>query len=414
MNRPVLYIPPTMRTFSLVSIRKIAVASLLFWSFGFTQNHEESMTSDLLGGFGKLNSQLTQQSGSESDFTPYVSDAAVNDSLYQIGPGDIFLITIESASIEKQVNPEGNIVLGHVGIIHLEGLTLREANQRILDQLQKSYKQNSCFVNLARFKTMRVFVTGAINAPGVYQVPGNYRLSDALKAAKDFSVLAQKGNIKIIAKNGDTLEVNPGNFLMNGDINSNPYLTQGCVIQVPFTDYKKPWVTVKTDSSSIVVQMSGTDETALGLVLKSYSYSLPRSYTAFVVREKAGKDSLLTPTEAANYKPQSGAYIEILSSNQEVFVGGAVLKPGYQIYRSNHKILQYISEAGLLVSSKIPKKIDVIRKNGERETVPIENVLNPGDMIYVDQNGEQRFLLYTPVLLSFVSLTLALLSLKGL
>lgn len=418
MNGLVLYIPPTMKTFSFFNFRMLVVIYLLLWSAVSAFDFNDPKSSDGGGSLPKpTHSQITDYSGTSenlnSDLEPYIGDFQIDENLYKIGPGDLFQIFIESSAMEKQVNAEGNILLSRIGIIHLDGLSLKEAKSLILDNLQTSHKRANCFVNLSRPKKMRVFLTGAVKEPGVYEVPGNYRLSDGLEKADGFSILAQKDNIRILSKDGSFQDVNFRKFALNGDLQSNPYLTQGCVIQVPFIDFKNPTVNVKTDSGSFTVQME-PGETVLDLILKAHNFAPPEPYTAVVVKEKAGLDSLLLPGDVSSYKPGPGAAIEILSSKQEVFVGGAVSKPGFQVYRSNHRIIQYISEAGLQISSKIPKKIHVIRKNGKREIVPLEEVLYPGDMVYVDQNGEQRFLLYTPVLLSFVSLTLALLSLNGL
>ncbi len=387
-----------------------AFAADLGGSLGGEDNNSSSLSNFARG---KLQDYSEPATSLKSDATPYVADFLVNDSLYKVGPGDYFQIFVESATMERQVNAEGNIVLNRIGIAHVDGLSLRAAENLILDRLQTAHKRTNCFVNLSRPKMMRIFVTGAVKDPGIYEVPGNYRLSDGLREAKGFSLLAQKSDIRIVSQDGQVQQVNLRKFSVNGDLQSNPYLTQGCVIQAPFMDYSQPTASIKMDSGSFVVQLE-PDETVLDVMLKANSFKPPAPYSAVLLREKDGKEQLLTPGEVSSYKPSAGSSMEVLSSKQEVFVGGAVSKPGFQAYNSNHKIIQYISEAGLITSSKIPHKIEVIRKNGSRENVPIEEALYPGDMVYVDQNGEQRFLLYTPVILSFVSLTLALLSLKGL
>jgi len=365
------------------------------------------------GNLGARSQDNSESSTLKSDQEPFVGDFSLVDSVYIVGPGDLFQIFSESFSIEKQVNAEGNLILNRIGVLHVDGLTLKEARKLILDNLQTSHKRANCFVNLSKPKVMRIFVTGAVKNPGVYQVNGNNRLSDGIELAKGFSLLAQKSEIQLISKDGSSQNISLKKFLSSGDLQSNPYLTQGCIIHVPFIDYAKSWVTIRTDSGSFVVQVE-PDETILDLIIKSHSFAPPEPFSAVVVTEKNGKDQLLSPSEASKYKPLSEARIEVLTSRQEVFVGGAVSKPGFQTYNSNHKIIQYISEAGLTTSSKIPDEIDVIRKNGKREKVALQEPLQPGDVVYVDMNTEQRFLIYTPILLSIVSLTLALLSLKGL
>jgi protein involved in polysaccharide export with SLBB domain len=402
-----------MKSSSFCHLWALAISPLFFWSLAQSQDESNSLTGAYSNtARSQIFSNTSSLASSESDLNPYVGDFPLVDSLYKIGPGDLFQISYEASSVEKQVDPEGNIILNQIGVIPLNGLTLKEAEKSILDHLQSSYKRNRCFVNLRRPKTIRIFVTGAVNSPGTYTIPGNFRLSDGLAVAGNYSIFAQRGDIQI--QSGDSVQiVDVRKFLLNGDIQFNPYLSQGCIIRVPFIDYGKPWVTVVRDSGSFIIQME-PNETAQDVMIRSYSTSLPEPYGALLVREKNGKDTLLSPSEAANYRPMSQARVEILSFKDGIFVAGAVSRPGYLPYRSDHKIIQYVSEAGLQTSSKISQELEVIHKNGQRENLPLQATLQPGDVVYIDVNAEQRFLLYTPILLSVVSLTLALLTLRGL
>jgi protein involved in polysaccharide export with SLBB domain len=344
-----------------------------------------------------------------SDRTPYVTDYPLMDSLYVVGPGDVFQLHYEASSLEKQVTPEGDIFLNRIGAVHVDGLTLRAAKKRILDKLATAFKRSDCFVGLSRPKTMRVFVTGAVNTPGTHEIPGNFRLSDALKIAGGFSAAAQKGVI-LITTEDTVLQVNLRGFLMEGDLSSNPYLPQGAVIHVPYVDYSRPWVTIRRNAESFATQME-PGETLADAVFKSYSFTSPTPYSALLVRDFNGLDTLIAASEAIEYKPSSGAYVEIIPARQEIFVAGAVAGPGLQPHVSNRKVIQYISTAGLLTSSKVPRKIEVIRANGTRLSLPIQSAdLHPGDVLFVRQNAEQKFLIYTPIVLSLVSLSLTVIT----
>jgi protein involved in polysaccharide export with SLBB domain len=368
-----------------------------------------SGTPQRLGGARSTGSDFAY---SPSNQVPYIGDYSLIDTLYKIGPGDLFQIVVEGTSFESQVNPEGNIVLNRIAVVHLEGLSLREAKKRILDNLQTAYKRQNCFVNLAQPKRMRIFVTGAVSLPGIYEVSGNNRVSDAINSAGGFSSNSQKGTVEVRIGN-KTTTLHTGRFLLHGDLNANPYLTQGSVLHVPFVDLAKPWVTLRMESSLFTVQLD-SGESALDLVLKSYSFRPPPVYAGILVEEKNGKAVLVSPSEAAQYKPRAGAHLEIVLSRQDVFVGGAVAAPGLQPYRSEQKVVEYISRAGLLTSSRVSNRISVIRANGKRETLSLRNSgLQPGDVVLVGQNAEQKFLLYTPILLSMVSLALVYLQISG-
>ena len=344
----------------------------------------------------------------QADMTPFVGDFPIVDTTYIIGPGDSFQIFYESTGMERQVNPEGNIVLNRIGVIALEGLTLKEAKRLLVGKLQTSHKKSECFVNISRPKTMRVFMTGAVISPGSYQIPGNFRLSDVLALAHGYSGMAQRGNIQITAKDGSVQPVNLGKFLVDGDLGSNPYLPQGANIHVPFIDFSKPWVVIRKDTLAQPVQLE-PNENVRDLILKFHSFNSPPPYSAIVIKEKDGKEVLIGQSEMNDYHPKAEAQLEIIAQKKDVYVAGAVMRPGYQTYKSNFRLIQYVSDAGLLTSSKILDKMMVTRLDGKKEMVSTnDGLLSPGDMIYVDQNAEQRFIIYTPILLSLASLTIAL------
>ena len=372
---------------------------------------DDTRSSNGTSGFSLKSKESYSSSSLKSDLEPYVGDLPLVDSLYKVGPGDLFQIFFESSSMDKQVNSEGNIILNRIGVVHLEGLTLKDAKKLILDNLKTSFKGSDCFVNLSKPKIMRIFVTGAVNTPGVYDVFGNFRLSDALREVNGFSIFAQRGDVRIISADGSIQVVNIRKFMLEGDLRSNPYLTQGCTIQVPFLDYEKSWVTVIRDSTSYIIQLE-PGENILDEVVKTYSFYPPQPFSAVLVKEKNGVDTLISPPEAAIYQPRAYATIEILSPKLGVYVAGAVANPGPQVYRSDRKIIQYVSGAGLLTSTKIEDRMEVFRKTGQQELVSTNDVLRPGDIIYVKQNAEQKFLTYAPIVLSLVSFIIALLTLR--
>jgi protein involved in polysaccharide export with SLBB domain len=332
------------------------------------------------------------------------------DSLYIIGPGDQFQVYIESAALDKQVNAEGNIIINRIGVVPVAGLTLKEAKRAIMEKVQSKKIKSQCFVNLGRPKTMKVFITGAVNLPGSYQISGYHHLTDLLALAQGPSSVAQRGLIRITSRTGERTDVHLKKFYLEGDLASNPYLTQGATVYVPYLDYNLPTVQIRRDSLMQTIQLD-PGESLPDLLLKAWTFKMPPPYTSITVMEADGKVKFLAPMDVRDFKPSAGSTIEVVSLRKEVYIGGAVFRPGFIAFRSNLKVAQYISEAGLISSSRIPDKITVYRADGSHAVLRLgQDVMQPGDMVFVDQNAEQKFINYTPILLSIASLTLAILT----
>jgi hypothetical protein len=178
------------------------------------------------------------------------------------------------------------------------------------------------------------------------------------------------------------------------------------VLKVPYVDFTKPWATVRRDSVTLFVPLA-PGETVHDVIMRAYAFRTPVVFSSVSVKEKNGDTVSLSPGQIANYTPRAEAIIEVATERHEVFVGGAVLLPGYQKYRPGRKVAEYVSNAGLLPSSRVSKKIPVIRKDGSRGLLSLQSAdVLPGDVLLVNQNVEQKFLIYTPIFLSMVSLAL--------
>lgn len=344
----------------------------------------------------------------ETESAPYITDFPVIDSLYIVGPGDIFKIFLESMIIDAQVNAEGNIILPKIGIIALDGLTLKQAKKAILELVQTATIKSQCFVNLGRPKIMRVFISGAVVLPGVYDIHGNARLSYLLQIAGGFRENAKKDEVIIVHKNGEKKSFNIDNFFLRGNLSSNPYLAQGASVIVPFVDYEQPFVIVRSESLNTDVQLQA-GETVWDIIQKFTSYQKIPAPIAVHVCEKNGSGKILTGKDITIYKPSSEACITFSAGRNSVFVGGEVERPGFVPYNSEYRVAQYLFAAGLKPTSNLPQKITVRGGDGEIRRVSVkDDVLRPGDMIVLSGNIKGAIITYSPIFLSFTSLAIAI------
>lgn len=114
---------------------------------------------------------------------------------------------------ETDVSSEGAITLALLGRVQVEGSTILEAEQKIVDILSKDYLVNPVVVievveRIAAKEKRSVAVLGQVQKPGNYELPLDQRftLLQAISNAGGFTDIANVKRIKVIRKgdNGKT------------------------------------------------------------------------------------------------------------------------------------------------------------------------------------------------------------------
>ena len=180
----------------------------------------------------------------KADESTYL-DRVVNSDEYQVGPGDRLAITVIGASpesLELTITPEATLVIPAVGVVDLRNLTLTEARSRLIDLLKEYYPNASPSVSLLEVRRFRITVVGAVENPGLITVTANTRASEAIQTA-GLLPPAGKRSIRLLRGN-DTLRVDLVVFLNLGNLELNPYVIEGDVLQVPSIDQRWGFVQI--------------------------------------------------------------------------------------------------------------------------------------------------------------------------
>ncbi|HTN21375.1 MAG TPA: polysaccharide biosynthesis/export family protein [Pelobium sp.] len=140
----------------------------------------------------------------------------------------------KSGYFEKEgyrVDNKGDVNLPVAGNISLEGLTIEEAQQRLVNNLSR-YVRNP-IVNI-QFMNFRVTVIGEVNQPSTFNVSNNQiNLLEALGTAGDLTVYGKRENVLVIREtNGKRTMVRMN--LNDKNILDSPYfyLKQNDIIYV--------------------------------------------------------------------------------------------------------------------------------------------------------------------------------------
>ena len=109
---------------------------------------------------------------------------------YVVSNGDVMSIWVYGVTeetFEASVDSYGNINIPIVGPINVAGLSFKNAKDLIVSKLTTAYSNSSIIVNIAKYSTIQVSLTGNVMAPGIYNV-------SALSTVKD--LLIHAGGIK--------------------------------------------------------------------------------------------------------------------------------------------------------------------------------------------------------------------------
>jgi polysaccharide export outer membrane protein len=105
-----------------------------------------------------------------------------------IGAGDLLRISILGATDSDQevrVSADGNVGLNFIGLVHVAGLSIEQAEAAIAKKLSAGgfYTDPQVLVFQKEYATQGVSVLGEVLKPGVYPVLGSRRLFDVLSLA---------------------------------------------------------------------------------------------------------------------------------------------------------------------------------------------------------------------------------------
>ena len=165
-----------------------------------------------------------------------VLDKNIDPQEYVVGPGDELVLILWgeiSESFLLEITPEGKVLVPHVGEVLVKQLTLAQARVKIIEAVDKRYRNVEASVSLVKIRKFRVFVVGAVNLPGTYTATAVDRISMLIDQAGGFAPGASRRNIQVKRQDSNTVGADLLRFIAVGDLEDNPYAVDGDVVTVP-------------------------------------------------------------------------------------------------------------------------------------------------------------------------------------
>ena len=113
----------------------------------------------------------------------------INDTL------SVWIYGAKNNNFELTVDNKGNINIPKLGPIYVKGLEFKNAKKAIKSKLKPSFKNSEIVINISKISTMQVTLTGAVEAPGIYNISSMSTIKDLLIASNG---VKENGSLRTI------------------------------------------------------------------------------------------------------------------------------------------------------------------------------------------------------------------------
>jgi len=156
---------------------------------------------------------------------------------YRIGPGDQIDVQLagrlEVARQQAVVDPEGSISLPPVGRVHVDRLTVLEAQRKVNEQLRGLFKFMDATLSIGVPRCFEVVLTGEVERPGATQASAMRRIHEVILLSGGVTSRGSVRYVDLISRTGAQRTVDLLRFELLGDLSQNPLVEEGLRIHVP-------------------------------------------------------------------------------------------------------------------------------------------------------------------------------------
>lgn len=311
---------------------------------------------------------------------------------YRLGPGDEVIIDIWGASentIRQTISPEGSIQVKDLGPVHLNGMTVQEANSYLQREFSKIYSgiggsdpNSQIRLTLGDIRTIQINIMGEVAIPGTYTLSAFSTIFHALYRAGGVNEIGSLRGIKLV-RNGKTIEnLDVYEFIMKGKMNDDIRLQEGDVIIVE--PYKSLVEIVGKVKRPMYYEMKPT-ETVISLLKYAGDFTGDAYKKAVRIIRKSGREHQVYNVDEMDYSVFRLDDADLVTVDavldrfeNKVEISGAVFRPGlYQLDGEVNTVKQLIRKAENLRGDAFLNRVIL---NRERDDYSHE-------IISIDLNG---------------------------
>ena len=293
----------------------------------------------------------------QTSFMP-ISAPNLDDS-YILDFGDVLRIQLigQQDSIDSyQLARDGSINLPDIGQINIAGLSLGDASKLIKLKVNQAYIGTDSFISLENIRDVSVLLSGDVFNPGVYTLNGSSNMLHALNVAGGIGVYGSYRSIKLIRdeKVIETLDIY--DILLKGHYSSKNRLRSGDII---FVDPRANVVTLegafkRPDKYELLPEENLYDAIsyANGLTIDT---DLNNTFLYRVLDGEIKSIPIASISQFNNIKSRDQDRVFVRKNSfRNVFIGGAIVRPGNYKMIEGQSVFDLIESAGGYTQNAFP------------------------------------------------------------
>ena len=186
---------------------------------------------------------------------------------YRLAAGDVLRVTLRGlteSDASYKIGRDGNLILPGLAPFSVAGLTIKEAETKLLDVLRYDDASAAVYMSLETARLITVQVSGAVTSPRTIAVPAYTPLSRVLAYAGGIKPTGSLRNIVLRDRDGSVNQVDFYDFLQSPEGANDPLVT---------------------DSSRVFIGNQGNTVAAVGFVARPGIYEMPDGETSIAVDE---------------------------------------------------------------------------------------------------------------------------------
>lgn len=333
---------------------------------------------------------------------------------YEINIGDQVIINIWGNSqnnYQLTVNSDGQIMIPELGPVFVAGMTFEKAEEKIKQRLTGIYAdmgsdnpETFAQINMGRLRSIKINLTGEVQAPGTYTLPVTATVFNALYLSGGPNEIGSFRNIRIIRDNEVFKTIDIYKFLIDANISENIALQDEDIVFVPPADKK---VIVSGEFKRTGIFEMKAEEKLNELIRFSGGFTEDANWTSLKIYRKGpeGKTILDVPfDETGSTMVQNGdsifnGRISGIFQNR-ITINGAVYRPGEYEWKEGITLRELIIKADSLRKDAFMNRATITRLNPDSTTTNIsvnleqiiegeENpLLQPEDIVLIKSRFE--------------------------